>query len=242
MSDIDLGYILGHQDEYEELRFSLRSLTNFAHRKVWIAGAPPPDWCVGVNYIPVTQLINEEKGRLTYEERKTNQRTNLLAICDHPDVSQGFVFMNDDFFFVEPISGPGLPPPPHLGTYTETHRNMAEVAGAYQKLYYWMQEHTDVGEPLHVPEHVPMVMDKTLLAEWMREVWHIHGFPVASLWSNRANIDSYRGPDFILKRDFHRETWPEGQWAVSTVNRSFFEWPVGQKLRDMFPDPSPYER
>jgi hypothetical protein len=239
----DIGYILGHQNEYEELRHSLRSLRFVDHGQVWIAGAPPPDWIRNVNWIPVVQDGPRDGSWVDYWPRKTNQRTNILAICDHQEVAQKWIFMNDDFMFVKPIDGE-LPPPPHIGTFTETHGNMQKVAGAYQKLYYWWKEHPEFGvdEPLHVPEHVPMVVDKTLLADWMRDVWHIHGFPVASLWANNAKVPAYRGKDFILKRKNHEETWPEEHWAISTVNRSFYDWPVGDKLRALHSEPSPYER
>lgn len=235
---VDIGYILGYQDEYEELRYSLRSLKFFPHGEVWIAGAPPPDWAKNVNHIPTEQTALEGVDRFVY--RKLNQRSNLLALCDHPDVADEFVFMNDDFMLTRPLST--MPPPPRHGSFVEVFGNMNPDDGPYQQLYHYWMDHPEyeVDVPVVVPEHVPLVVDKRL-GDWMRDVWHIGGFPVSCLWANNAHIETVFGYDFVLMKDRHREGWGD-QWAVSTVGRAFWQWPVGEKLRRLLDEPSPYER
>lgn len=239
---MDVVYILGHQDEYEELRYSLRSLTNFPHDQVWIVGAPPPAWARNVQHLPVRQ---EELDRTTtawWGRRKTNMRRNILAALDHPDVSKPFLYMNDDFLIVHECDGKKLPPLPHLGTIAETYRRRINESGAYQDTYRWLQTQ-GVADPFHVSEHIPLIVDERL-AGWMRDCWHIVGFPVASVWGNLAGVDlaDRADVDWILRHEHEQsESWPEHWWSVSTVSRSFHDWPVGARLRALFPDPSPYE-
>lgn len=245
-TEVDVGYILGHQDEYEELRLSLRSLRHFPHRHVYVAGAPPPDWAQNVRHIPVEQARTDnrrEPGNQWWTNRKTNMRCNLLALLDSDEVSDRFLYMNDDFVLVDEIG-----PLPHLGTFQETHKyRIREKKGAYPDLYGWFLEN-GVKDPLHVSEHVPMVVDQRL-AQMMRDVWHITGFPYASLWGNLTEVETMRGGpdirdgDWVLRhqRD-QKDDWPGHWWSVSTVSRSFHDWPVGQKLRDLFPEPSEYEK
>ena len=141
---VDIGYILGYQDEYEELRYSLRSLANYGTvGEVWIVGAPPPDWCKNVNHIPTEQHDLSSAGVERFAYRKLNQRLNLLALCDHPDVADQFIFMNDDFMFVETIPGPELPLAPHIGTFVEVFGNMDPADGPYQELYHYWMGHPD---------------------------------------------------------------------------------------------------
>lgn len=240
MSDTDVGYILGHQSEYEELRYSLRSLRFFPHRNVWIAGAPPPDWSVGLKHIPVEQASLEgrgEPGNQWWENRKTNMRRNLLALLDSPEVSDEFLYMNDDYILTRE---PGAIP--HLGTFVETHKGqMDKKAGPYVDLYHWFQEKGI--DPVHVSEHVPMVVDSRL-AEMMREVWHITGFPYASLWGNLTDVETVKSEsgDWVLNHaKDHSESWPDEWWSASTISNSFHVWPVGEKIRGLHLDPSPYE-
>lgn len=240
---VDVVYILGFQDDYSELRYSLRSLRFFPHRNVWIVGAPPPDWCVGVNHLSTEQLPIEGSGTQKYKNRKYNQRLNLLSACEHEDVAEEFVFMNDDFMFVKDLTNMGgtLPPPPRTGTFLDQFGNMDPNAGPDQKLYYWMRDHLGIDDPIYVPEHVPMIVGKRQLELAMRAAWHIEGFPVSPLWANVAGIETYLGEDFLLKKKRHHESWPERHWAVSTVEWTFYDWPVGQRLRELHREPSPYE-
>lgn len=238
---IDVGYILGHQDEYEELRYSLRSLKFFPHRNVYIAGAPPPVWSQGLKHIPVEQATLEgrgEAGNRWWENRKTNMRRNLLALLDSDDVSDTFLYMNDDYMLTRP---PGVLP--HLGTFVETHRGQIDnKQGPYIDLYHWFQAN-GVPDPVHVSEHVPIVVDSRL-APMMREVWDIVGFPYASLWGNLTDVETVKSGsgDWVLNHQKdHSETWPDEWWSLSTVSNSFHVWPVGNKIRAFHPDRSPYE-
>lgn len=245
---MDVGYILGVQSEYEELRYSLRSLVNFTPGvdQVWIAGAPLPDWAQNIRHIAVEQLyVEPDMAKRDVEwwiHRKLNMRRNIWALSSHPEVSATWLYMNDDFMLVQPTDATPLP---HRGTIAAfADGDITKQEGPYPDIYRWFQTQ-GIPDPYFVSEHVPMVVDERLIP-MMRDVWDIPGFPVASLWGNLTEVplEGYGKIDgdwLLVKERFHQETWPPFWWSVSTVHRSFFEWPVGEKLRRMFPDPSPYE-
>lgn len=89
----DLVYILKQSDFNPDLKFSLRSIEKFcSFRNVWIVGYKP-NWVKNVNYLPTEQTGN----------KWVNSMTNIIAACNCKEISDDFVLMNDDFFFLKNI-------------------------------------------------------------------------------------------------------------------------------------------
>lgn len=91
MTDLVYPVRSGPSGAYEELRFSLRSveqnLEGFG--EVWLLGSAPR-WATGANQIRVVQ--NQSKYR--------NVRRLLREACMSPLVSEPFIWMNDDIFYL----------------------------------------------------------------------------------------------------------------------------------------------
>ena len=109
MSAPDIVYVVRAADKNEELRYSLRSLANLPHAKVWIAGYCP-SWVQGVGVIPVKSRTHGHQ----------HAKASLRAACEHPEVSDEFVYMNDDFFVMQPLDEL---PVMHRGTVADMVRN-----------------------------------------------------------------------------------------------------------------------
>lgn len=75
-----------------ELKYSLRSLSNFPHDNVYIVG-DKPDWIKWVIHIPASDEWNKFE----------NVRNKFMAICKNNDISNDFVLMHDDFYILQPI-------------------------------------------------------------------------------------------------------------------------------------------
>lgn len=91
--EYDLVYILKQSDYNPDLKFSLRSIEKFcSFRNVWIVGYKP-NWVKNVNYLPTEQTGN----------KWVNSMTNITAACNCKEISDNFVLMNDDFFFLKNI-------------------------------------------------------------------------------------------------------------------------------------------
>lgn len=92
MTTPDVVYPVRPGESNEELKFSLRSLRNIPHGRVWVVGYKPA-WVRGVEFI---------KGNDARWSR-ANLWRNLTLACDHPDVAEDIIIMNDDMFVVGPV-------------------------------------------------------------------------------------------------------------------------------------------
>ena len=105
----DIVYVVRPGDRNEELRYSLRSLANLPHGRVWIAGYCP-SWVTGVEVIPVQGQPGSHQ----------TAKANLRAACEHSAVVEDFVYFNDDFFVMQPLE---RMPVMHRGTIDEAIRS-----------------------------------------------------------------------------------------------------------------------
>src|SRR5690606_30767194 len=78
---------------YEELRYSLRSLANLPHDRVFIAGGLP-NWVDNVEHIETVQ---------EWPSKYVNLCVNIASACCDDRVSDPFILFNDDFFVMEPV-------------------------------------------------------------------------------------------------------------------------------------------
>jgi hypothetical protein len=222
----DIVYIVRPGESNEELRFSLRSLVNVPHDRVWIAGHKP-EWVTGVEHIPTVQ--NSRKW--------WNARRNLAAAVTHPDLPE-FVLFNDDFFVLEPLEDV---PVLHRGSVTATIKHLNHTVGpsvymrglvaTHQMLNTW-----GINDPLCYSLHVPI----PIVAEGMREVLQAtegvtDRLHLRTLYGNLMAIGGDEVPDCKINRRTSSVTGP----FLSTSDRTFVE--VSDSLAEQFPDPSPYE-
>lgn len=79
------------------LRYSLRSLVNIAHDKVYLVG-DKPDWVQNAVHLPV-----KDKYSLGYYRLKAvNTWTKINDACS-TDVSDSFILFNDDYFVLKKV-------------------------------------------------------------------------------------------------------------------------------------------
>jgi len=103
---IDLVYVLGSGSQWKnnELRFSLRSVAkNLSNvRNVYIIGEDPGFLSENVIHIYHPDELNSRNA-------DGNMALKILRACDEPDLSDDFLFMNDDFIINKPISAVNIP-------------------------------------------------------------------------------------------------------------------------------------
>ena len=214
----------------EELRYSIRSVEkNFDFAKnIWVVGGKP-DWYSG-NFIEVPQRHNPFQ----------NVRVNLKTVIDDPDISEDFVFMNDDFFVVKKINSV---PTYYNGLLSERSRRHLEAAGPNYYSSFLMRSDQalrryGIKQPLNYELHTPIVFNKTMLSETIDRP-----FSIRSLYGNIHNIGGeeirdvkiYDSPRFIEDSSSIENGTP----FVSTDDQSFRN--MGNTIKDMFQDKSLYE-
>lgn len=93
---VDVVYPLGRGSQHNdlELRYSLRSLEYYVHniRKIFIVG-DIPKW---IDKEKIVHIPAKDQ----YGKRALNVYAKIFYACEHPDITDDFLLMNDDFFFI----------------------------------------------------------------------------------------------------------------------------------------------
>lgn len=124
--DIVYPYYADDAENSEELRFSLRSLSLIQEKvKVWLIGDKPA-W------------INDEKINYIAHSRTQNNRyidssTKLKIAAEHREMGNSFLYMNDDLYFVKPVSAYFVGHPRFTADYTANIEQF-EIRGQWQQL------------------------------------------------------------------------------------------------------------
>lgn len=225
MSAPDVVYVVRAGDKNEELRYSLRSLANLPHGKVWIAGYCPK-WVTGVGVIPVHARPGGHQ----------HAKANLRAACEHPEVSESFIYMNDDFFIMQPLDEL---PVMHRGPLADAVVN-GGMATAYTRAMRKTMEiltKRGIAEPVMYDLHAPMTVTKTGMLEALR----LASYPMIqerTLFGNLQHVGGERRHNHKVRRtERNWQSWP----FLSTNDSTFRTLPVGQYIRSRFPEGSPYE-
>lgn len=232
---LDIVYICRPGDDNEELRHSLRSLKNLPHGKVWIVGEAPA-WVRNV------ELIRVLRGR----DKQASALANLVAACQHPDISDPFVVMNDDFYILEPI--PEIPTM-HMGDLDQViadHRPGTAYRNAMQKTRDRIVEifaKEGIDRPLYSYElHAPMVIDKLGMLLALSLATDIHGVHNRTLYGNLMKRGGTYTPDVKVYRSDKRQSYTYGgSIFLSTSDNVFRYHPVGRYIREKLSEPCEYE-
>jgi hypothetical protein len=151
---MDYAYICRSGDN-EELRYSLRSVAkNAPAGRVWLVGGKP-DWYTG-DFIPVQSTSS----------KYSNARNNLEAIVNSKEISENFVLMNDDFYFMKKVDKVDMFHGGRLIDKIRRYRQISPSNGYNQMLITTHRRlvRSGVRDPMDYELHVPMPMDKSGLA------------------------------------------------------------------------------
>lgn len=225
---MDVVYIVRTGDDNEELRYSLRSLANLPHNRVWIVGHKPA-WVTGVGHLPTNQAGS----------RFYNSTLNLRTACESGQVSDKFIYMNDDFFVMRPLDEV---PTLHRGLVADVfaatpvdspyRRGIRATSRLLAKLGH--------DEPLSYELHVPMVIHRQRMLETLEIGRQVHGvLHKRTLYGNYWGVGGEQVAD--VKVTNHQQTFSPDTRFLSTTDESFRVCAVGDYIRGMFSAPGPYE-
>jgi hypothetical protein len=212
---VNVVYYVRAGERNEELRFSLRSLQNLDHERVWVIGHKPA-WVTGVEHIP---------GNLA-RGAQANAIANLSLACQ-AIAAERFVVFNDDFYVMDPV--PGVPTC-HAGPLAERTRPMpAELRMAKTMLVE--MGHRD---PIDWTLHLPLVVWRRKLARILAALTRPAEW--RTMYGNLTGTTGERAPDVKIRR--RSDPMPAGPF-LSTSDATF---PALRKmLATRFPSPSRYE-
>lgn len=208
----------------EELRYSLRSLSNLEHDNVVIAGGCPE------NIYPDVFLNIKQRGETKWERVSYT----LRKICMSPEVSDTFYLFNDDFFILQPIEEI---PPIYDGDLNKRCKNLGNsrykisLDNTRKEL-----QRRELGIKNYAV-HIPMPLEKEKVLEVLDE---FEGYPMfRCLYGNYWDVGGIDMPD--VKIHSNNVVPKEGAQFLSTSDISFKWGSVGMYLRGIFKQPSEYE-
>lgn len=233
----DVVYPLKRKSQYEELRYSLRSLKNVPHGRVFIAGHELPKWAKHVIHIPVTR-IKGENGFM-------NAERNWIAACSHPKLSDDFIAMNDDFFIMKPMDRINAYHDGDLKTYINyrVHLGINEnYEVAMRSALKFLQE-MGIEKPVGYTLHVPMMMNKYKrinLHHMFR--YEILRNSIVLMRTLYGNLYSAGGEEMIDVKMIDGREWEKYEDPFLSTNDPSFKYEkIGELIRSKFPEKSPYE-
>lgn len=231
---LDVVVPLREEPANEQLRYALRSwAAHLPHRRVWTVGHRHPWLTDEVGHIPTVQ----DAGKFE------NTTAAVRAACMHPDVSDPFLYADDDMFTMHAL--PDGMPVLHRGPVVDVERYYAaRGSGVYLR---GMRETRALlaglghAEPVSYELHVPLTVDKGTMLNALWRGRFIGALHKRTLYGNLARLGGERAEDVKIRHRAPRGYGP-GDRFLSTMPDSFANGGVGKFIRARFPEPSPYER
>lgn len=225
-NNYDIVYFLKDSTINEELRYSLRTLHNFPHNKVWFYGGCPkglkPDY-----HIHCKQTGNKWE----------NVRMMLIEACKNPQLSPNFWIFNDDFFVMEKIDKP-------VNYYNgDLYKRIVTLEDKFKSITSYSQLIRNVCKELEAfgcetknyTLHVPILINKKKMLNLLK-ITNCIGY--RSLYANFYKIGGQQMNDVKITNIFKR--YKSGPY-LSTDDRSF-NGMVGKQIKKMFPTKSRFEK
>ncbi len=145
----DIVYPYKHEPGADNaLRFSLRSLSKHypLRRHVYVVGPQLPEWCTNVFHVRTVQ---------NHSSKYLDTHHKWETICKREDVTDDFLAMNDDFYFMKSCR---KAPHYHGGDYFEWCRN-EQWGGRYLKIVERTKKVLNEGAKAY-SIHVPMLFNR----------------------------------------------------------------------------------
>lgn len=215
----------------EELRYALRSLKNIPHGKVVILG-DMPDWATNVIHIP--------RDAQHYRYKDVDQM--IQKACRDERVSEDFILTNDDIFIMKPMEEL---PKWYKGLLIDDYKKHA--ARQPNSIYSRSIATTNrflrargIRHPKAYNCHIPVVMNKQKrlqISTMLRPRYHETILPRV-VYGNLFDDTGIQHPDCkYIGLDDNYQKYD----ILSTHDGSFSKGKIGEHIRSVFPEMSPYE-
>lgn len=187
---MDLVYILGDGSHWQdqEIKYSLRSAERyFPHGKVFIIGLKPK-WLTNVIHIPFADKCNVKTG---------NGVAKIMRAARDNRISESFVLMNDDFFFLKPHNNL---PAYYKGTCRELIESHRTKAGYYYETLTATEElllAKGIENPKDFTVHFPAVFERSKLLQIKELIGKdIERYSIRTLYGNLMGVEATQTEDF----------------------------------------------
>lgn len=196
MPDLFFPYKQSNWDG-EELKFAIRSFVKHTKfDRIFVMG-DKPEWLQNVVHIPFKDLAG-------FENKEANIKNKILEVCK-TDISDPFIFANDDIFICRDIDLETLP----FYYDKELTFKQGEVKNyrrSVNNTYTYLKEKNL--PVLNYDIHIPIKYHKGAFQYLMNKIsWRVpYGYIIKSLYCNSMNIEGVKHADFKIsgQTPFHR--------------------------------------
>lgn len=228
----DIVYFVKETEENPELTYSLRSLKNFPHAKVWFYGGCP-------NNLKPDVHIHERQISLT---KYSNVSNMLQDACRNKEISESFWLFNDDFFILSKLDDHYMTLLEKgfyngsLMSQIERCENLTDGVNGYtrklRRTLEWLEDHNYPTRNYEM--HIPMLIDRKKMLKIFDKTNHC---------SRSKYGNMYLEPciNTIDVKIFSTDCVPTQKDLVSTSDESFKYGKVGEMIRNKFKEKSEYE-
>lgn len=222
---MDIVYFVKDTKENEELKYSLRSLKNLQHDKVWFFGGNP-------NGLRPDKLVRVFQN----QGNKYDNVHNMYSWVLQSEVSDDFIMFNDDFFVMDKVAEVL---PVHRGSLYEyivkVEDNNCGMTAYTRRLRKTTRALEEAGLSTRCYElHIPMVFNKEKLRVALKKFPGLNG--VRSIYGNMY-YEGNRIPDCKVFK--HGQQLPEGPFL--STSDSTWKYYIGEDIKKKFDTPSRFE-
>lgn len=236
MAHPDIVYILGKDlpDNGRELRYSLRSLSNVRHGRVWMVGPDIPDWVQGVSWIPWEQLPEK------ILDISVKYRWLTLGL---PDMTDDVVVMDDDFYIVKKMRTIPLIYNMPMAAKAVTRPPDDEMGAMLRNTQRLLQE-KGLMVPLAAVLHVPFPLTRSELPVHLEDGRGPYEWK--TLYLNYAMKRGVKGKSVVLDPKITEPkdvpiALEHNAGFISSMERTYDECGLDKILQNYFPQKCNYE-
>ena len=235
---MDVVYLLiKTSNDNLEFRYSLRSLQNLKHSRVFVVWHKPK-WCSDkVIHIPCND---------NHASKYANVRKKYRVICNHPKISDDFILMHDDIYVMNTVNKVQY----HILWDLEEHAAIILDRLWENNYYHAIRQVADMfpgGKSYDT--HTPVLFNKDKFKYIMEQYWDAIGSKRSIYcnyynckWRRLANCPDYNWNSLVDCKVFDINKWciDPKQLYLSCDNNTFkfIKW----HLHSKFPTMSPYEK
>lgn len=170
---IDIVYLcIQHTtNKHMELRYSLRSLQEYVYdyRNVYVVGHLP-NWCQNVIHISRNDIYKQNKD--------ANIIRKIISCCHNDDISDPFLFVNDDHFFSKRVKANEFPFYYFGDLYTKTTNPKYK-----HRIYKTKELLLNKNLPIrHYDIHTPILIYKKRFLEAFHDFDYVETYIVMKSW------------------------------------------------------------
>ena len=237
-NNMDIVYLVKECKDNPELTYSMRSLANLPHNRVFMVGGCPDN----INKAKITHIT-----ALQRNNKYKNTTNNLQLACQHKELSEDFILMNDDFFVIKPIKDPVAELNLCRGSMDKVindykrrfHNECSSYLQGMQQTKIFLQD-IGIANPLSYELHIPMVINKQKFLE-MFKLPYINSIQVLHKRSLYGNLYLKNSPAINDVKVLVDYFYPLGtDKFLSTEDNSFQR--CKSFLNNLFPEKCEYEK